>query len=188
MKHMFRTLLCLALVVLLAALALTGCKKEDKPDETKADSAVETTAANDAEQTDELPTEPVPEDTTTMATRAPKTEDDDEPGEGAPVPEELGEGTRSFFFEVTHSDGQYDLYEIHTDAETVGKALIEYNLVDGDYSDYGLYVKTVCGETLDYDLDGAYWAFYIDGEYAMTGVDYTGIEDGVLYSFRATAG
>ena len=38
---------------------------------------------------------------------------------------------------------------------------------------------------LDYDTDGMYWAFYINGEYAQTGVDATGVEDGAVYAFRA---
>ena len=32
--------------------------------------------------------------------------------------------------------------------------------------------------------DALYWAFYIDGEYAMTGVDATNITDGARYAFR----
>lgn len=39
--------------------------------------------------------------------------------------------------------------------------------------------------TLDYDTDGAYWAFYINGEYAMTGVDATSIEAGASYTLKA---
>ena len=54
----------------------------------------------------------------------------------------------------------------------------------GDNSEYGLYVKTVNGETADYDKDGAYWAFYINGEYAMSGVDYTAPEAGTTYGFH----
>ena len=38
--------------------------------------------------------------------------------------------------------------------------------------------------TADYDKDGVYWAFYIDGEYAMTGVDATNITDGAQYAFQ----
>lgn len=44
--------------------------------------------------------------------------------------------------------------------------------------------KTFNGMTADYDKDGVYWAFYIDGEYAMTGVDATNITDGAQYAFR----
>ena len=48
----------------------------------------------------------------------------------------------------------------------------------------GLYIKTVNGVTLDYDADGAYWAFYINGEYASTGVDATNIEAGATYTLK----
>ncbi len=62
--------------------------------------------------------------------------------------------------------------------------MLELNLIAGDDSEYGLYVKTVNGITADYDVDQTYWAFYIDGEYAMTGVDTTDITPGVAYSFK----
>ena len=75
-------------------------------------------------------------------------------------------------------------FEIHTDQKTVGDALLEQNLIEGDESDYGLYVKTVNGITADYDTDGSYWAFYVNGEYAQTGVDSTPVEEGSTYSFK----
>ena len=58
------------------------------------------------------------------------------------------------------------------------------DLIAGDESEYGLYVKTVNGVTADYDKDRTYWAFYVNGEYANTGVDSTPVEDGAVYSFR----
>ena len=51
-------------------------------------------------------------------------------------------------------------------------------------SEYGLYIKTVNGITLDWDKDAMYWAFYIDGEYAMTGVDTTKAEAGAIYMLK----
>ena len=48
-------------------------------------------------------------------------------------------------------------------------------------------VDTVNGITLDYNKDGMYWSFYINGEYAMTGVDATPVEANATYSFVATA-
>ncbi|MBQ1211437.1 MAG: DUF4430 domain-containing protein [Clostridia bacterium] len=39
---------------------------------------------------------------------------------------------------------------------------------------------------MEYNADKAYWAFYVDGEYAMTGVDSTNIEAGKVYGFTAT--
>ena len=67
---------------------------------------------------------------------------------------------------------------------TVGAALLSLGLIAGEDSEYGLYVKTVNGETADYDVDGTYWAFYVNGEYAMTGVDATTLEAGAIYAFR----
>ena len=66
-------------------------------------------------------------------------------------------------------------------------ALVALNLVSGSTSEYGLMVDTVNGITLDYNKDGMYWSFYINGEYAMTGVDATPVEADATYSFVATA-
>ena len=96
----------------------------------------------------------------------------------------IGEGETHFDFSVTFSDGSEKHYCVYTDEENVGAALLDVELIAGEDSQYGLYVKTVDSETADYDTDGHYWAFYIDGEYAMTGVDSTPIEDGKAYAFK----
>ena len=96
----------------------------------------------------------------------------------------LGEGDTIFLFTVVDADGKEKLYEIHTDKIVVGDALLELELIDGENQEYGLYVKTVDGITVDYDTDEKYWAFYVNGEYAMTGVDATPITAGEEYSFK----
>lgn len=96
----------------------------------------------------------------------------------------LGEGNAKFDFTAVDKEGNETLFEIHTDRETVGEALTELGLIDGEKSEYGLYVKTVNGITADYDKDGVYWAFYVNGEYANTGIDSTVITDGDSYSLR----
>ena len=73
---------------------------------------------------------------------------------------------------------------VNTDAKSVGEALAELSIVAGEDSEWGLYVKTVNGITADYDTDGTYWAFYINGEYAATGVDATPVTEGAVYSFK----
>ena len=93
----------------------------------------------------------------------------------------LGEGAHSFTLEITDADGKTITATIHTDAETVGEALSKLEIVQGEDSEYGLYVKTVNGITADYDVDQTYWAFYIDGEYAQTSVDMTAVNDGSIY-------
>ena len=79
-------------------------------------------------------------------------------------------------------------FEVHTDNEIVGEALEELGLISGDEGEYGLYVKTVNGITADYDADGVYWAFYVNGEYAVSGVDSTPIAEGESYSFKVEKG
>lgn len=96
----------------------------------------------------------------------------------------LGQGQTRFTFTVVDGDGNETVYEINTDQTTVGDALTELGLIEGEDSEYGLYVKTVDGITVDYDTDGKYWAFYVDGEYAQSGVDSTEITAGSEYSFR----
>ncbi len=98
---------------------------------------------------------------------------------------ELGEGKLSFNFTVTHKSGEKTEFVVNTDKKTVGEALLDEKLIAGEDGAYGLYVKTVDGETLDYDTDGMYWAFYQDGAYAQKGVDQTEITDGATYSFKA---
>ena len=85
---------------------------------------------------------------------------------------------------MVDKEGNETVFEIHTDKTTVGEALLEVGLIDGDVEDYGLYVKEVNGITADYDVDGTYWAFYINDEYASTGVDSTNITEGDNYSFK----
>lgn len=96
----------------------------------------------------------------------------------------VGEGQTKFLFTVVDKDGNETNFEVHTDKETVGEALLDLELIAGEDSKYGLFVKEVNGITADYDVDQTYWAFYVDGEYAMSGVDTTVIEEGKAYAFK----
>ena len=96
----------------------------------------------------------------------------------------LGEGSKQFRFGVVDLDGKETWFEIHTDEEMVGAALLALNLIEGEEGPYGLYVKAVNGITADYDKDKVYWAFYVNDDYGATGVDMTKIEEGTIYSFR----
>lgn len=98
----------------------------------------------------------------------------------------LGEGEVKFMLDVTDKDGVVTNFEIHTDKKTVGEALVEVGLVEGTESEYGLMIDTVDGKKLDFNKDGMYWAFLIDGEYAQTGVDSTDVVDGTTYAFEAS--
>ena len=96
----------------------------------------------------------------------------------------IGEGDKSFVTEVVDADGNTVKFTVQTNEKTVGEALQKLGVIDGEEGDYGLYIKTVNGTTADYNKDGVYWAFYVDGEYAMTGADMTDVVDGTVYTFR----
>lgn len=96
----------------------------------------------------------------------------------------LGEGETRFLFTVVDKDGVETAFEIHTDKEIVGEALLELGLIEGEEGDFGLFVKAVNGIVADYEVDKTYWAFYVNGEYAMSGVDTTIIEEGTSYMFK----
>ena len=94
----------------------------------------------------------------------------------------------SFTFVVTDLEGNESTFDITTSKATVGEALLDEGLIVGEDSEYGLYVTSVNGMAADWDNDQTYWAFYIDGEYAMTGVDATEVTEGATYSFVLTKG
>lgn len=92
----------------------------------------------------------------------------------------------SFVFKVVDLDGNEKSFDITTTATTVGEALVAEKLISGTEGDYGLMVDTVNGIKYDYTADDAYWAFYVNGEMAMSGVDTTDVVEGTTYSFVAT--
>ena len=102
----------------------------------------------------------------------------------AATPIEIGEGATAFTFEITHMDGSQKTYAVKTDAKTVGEALVSLGLIAGEDGAYGLYVKTVDGETVDWDTHQKYWSFYENGAMAMNGVDQTNVVAGATYAFR----
>jgi len=155
-------ILCL-IVAAAAVIGLAGCK--NKQETTPAATSEITQSITDAPDatTSEVMTEAATEETKNV----------------------LGEGATVFTFNVTDKDGNTKSFEVHTDETTVGAALLKVGIIAGDTTQYGLYVKTVDGITLDYDTDKMYWAFYVGGAYASTGVDSTNVQAGEVYEFRA---
>ncbi len=98
---------------------------------------------------------------------------------------EFGDGAKTVTVTVNAQEKSV-VWTIKTDAETLGEALLEHQLIAGDESEFGLYIKVVNGITADYDIDASYWAFTKDGEYMMTGVDGTVIADGDKYELTYT--
>ena len=97
---------------------------------------------------------------------------------------ELGVGEKQFSLTVTDDRGKESAYLINTDKETVGEALEELKVIEGEEGPYGLYIKTVNGLTVEYTDGGKYWAFFVDGQYATAGVDVTKIDEKAEYSLK----
>ena len=96
-----------------------------------------------------------------------------------------GTGSVSFALSIVDLEGNQTDVTIKTDKETVGEALQELKIISGKDGDYGLFIDTVNGITVDYNKYGAYWAFYVDGEYAMESADLTKINPESVYMLKA---
>ena len=88
---------------------------------------------------------------------------------------------------VVHGDGSSKDFTVKTDKEMLGEALTDEKLVDGEDGPYGLFIKTVDGETAD-DAKQEWWCLTKGGESVETGVDSTPVEDGATYELNLTTG
>ena len=102
--------------------------------------------------------------------------------------QEIGEGFTSFRLDVVDAEGEIGHWKVNTDALTVGYALLELGFISGDTTDFGLMIDSVNGITASWDEDNAFWAFYINGEFATAGADTTEIDSDALYSFVYSQG
>lgn len=157
-KSIRRTLSVIACLVLVLSLAACGSKSaSNSPEETVPETTVDTTTETTVE--------------TTSETTAETTE-----GKGTP-----------FTFIVKGPDGTETSFELRSEKEFVTEALLEAGLIEGEEGKYGFNVQTVNGITLDWQRDGKYWAFYINGEAAphATSADTTPVTEGDVYSYVA---
>lgn len=145
------------ILALICLISLVACGNTAENTTTEAPAADSTTAESTAAESSDL------------WSRATYTED-----------KEFGDGAKTVICEVK-AEEKTVTFTVKTDKTTVGEALLEHQLIAGDEGPYGLYIKQVNGITADYDVNQRYWAFYIDGEMAMTGVDGTEITEGVTY-------
>lgn len=90
------------------------------------------------------------------------------------------EGAKAITIEVINSADESTMYELNTDAEYLRQAMDEAEglTYDGKESEYGMMVSTVNGEVADYNVDGSYWSFYVNGEYCNYGIDTQPVVDG----------
>ena len=101
-----------------------------------------------------------------------------------PAPQQ---GGKTISVQVVLLDGESSDYTIQTDEEYLRGALESIDLIEGSESEYGLFVTTVNGVTVD-DSKQQWWCFTQDGEMLMTGVDTTPIADGDHFEITLTEG
>ncbi|WP_310605331.1 DUF4430 domain-containing protein [Anaerosporobacter sp.] len=89
------------------------------------------------------------------------------------------EGSKSITVAVIDDKGERTTYTHKTDAEFLRTALEEIKdlKIEGEESDYGLYVKTINGVTADYNVNGAFWSFSVNGESCNNGIDTQPVYD-----------
>ena len=97
---------------------------------------------------------------------------------------ELGKGKTKFKLEIVDTFGykSNDIYFINTDKKYLSDALLEFELIKGEEGQNGLYVDTVVGVTLDNKKE--FWAFYVNGEKAQTGVDKIEVKSTDTYAIK----
>lgn len=96
-------------------------------------------------------------------------------------------GGKTIAVQVVLLEGEPSDYTIQTDEEYLRGALESIDLIEGSESEYGLFVTTVNGVTVD-DSKQQWWCFTQDGEMLMTGVDTTPIADGDHFEITLTEG
>lgn len=96
-------------------------------------------------------------------------------------------GEKNFTLQVVHSDGSQVTRTVTTKKDTVGEALLDAGIIDGEQGAYGLYVRTVDGETAD-EAQEQWWCLTKGGQSVNTGVDSTSIEAGATYEMTLTVG
>jgi len=97
------------------------------------------------------------------------------------------EGQKTIAVDVVHKDGTTKTYTIKTIEEYLRGALEQENLIKGTESEFGLFLETVDGETVD-GTNQEWWCLTQDGQSLMTGVDATPIKDGDHYEITFTVG
>lgn len=98
------------------------------------------------------------------------------------------EGSKSVTIEVINSAEESTKYELKTDAQFLQQAMDEADglTYEGTDSEYGLMINTINGETADFAANGAYWSFYVNGEYCNYGIAEQPVEDGDAFQIIYT--
>lgn len=99
---------------------------------------------------------------------------------------ETSAGSKTVTIEVTAPDYS-NTHKIKTDAEFLGDALKEEGIIEGEESQYGLFITSVDSIKAD-DSKQQWWCITKGGADVMTGVDVTPIADGDTFELTLKEG
>ena len=100
---------------------------------------------------------------------------------------ETSAGAKEIIVIVDYGNETSDTFEIATDAEFLREAIEREVDLEGDESEFGLYIKAVNGIAADESLQ-QWWCITKGGESVMSGVDTTPIADGDQFELTLTTG
>ena len=106
---------------------------------------------------------------------------------GTKAPAATGE-EKTFTIQVVHSDGTVLEKELTTQQTYLANALFDASLLTEEEGlETGMYT-IVDGEEASWEKAQAYWGFFVNGDYAIEGMNTTEIEDGAVYKLEYTVG
>ena len=97
-------------------------------------------------------------------------------------------GSKDIVIQVVDDVQSVTDYELKTDAQYLQQAMEEAHGLTFDYAEgaYGASVHTVNGLRAVYELDKAYWGFFVNGEYCSYGISQQPVEDGDVFQIVYT--
>ncbi len=98
------------------------------------------------------------------------------------------EGNKIVTIEVINQAKNSVKYEVKTSSQYLKQAMEEVEGLEfsGTEGPYGLMIDTINGEFAEYNTNGAYWSFYVNGEYCNYGISEQPIEDGDAFQIIYT--
>ena len=96
----------------------------------------------------------------------------------------VGKGAVSFHLTIIDKEEAATHITVKTDDKLLGDALQNLNIISGEKSEYGLYITTVNGSSVDYDTDKSYWALYVNNKYSEKSISKIKVSQDAEYTLR----
>lgn len=99
-------------------------------------------------------------------------------------------GAKTVTLVVVGEDQKEQKYEVQTDAEYLQQVMDEAEglTYEGTPGDFGPMIEYVNGEMASYEGNGAYWGFFVNGEYCEYGITRQPVNDGDEFRIVFTPG